>query len=87
MTDNFSSYSSGLDAPASGAVAVTPDDATDLGEVTRALYVGVAGDIAVVMKSGQEVSFTGVAAGTILPLRIARVKATGTTAGNIVGLV
>ena len=87
MTDNFSSYSNSLDAPASGAFAITPDDAADITEVTRALYVGGAGDIAVKMKSGQSVSLVGVTAGAVLPMRVVRVLATGTTASDIVGLV
>ena len=55
--------------------------------VTRAIYVGSGGTLAVRLLSGQTVTFAGVSAGSILPPRADRVLATGTTAGSIVGLV
>ncbi len=66
--------------------AVTPSDAADLAAETRALYVGAGGDIAVVLASGDAVTLSGVISGSLLPLRATRVKATGTTATQIVGL-
>jgi hypothetical protein len=69
------------------AVAVTPSDTTDLEITVRALYVGGSGDVAVLMLGGQTVTFVGVAAGTILPICVTRVLATGTDAGlNILAL-
>lgn len=66
--------------------AVTPSDSADLANVTRAIYVGGAGAIAVVSPTGQTVTFSAVPVGTLLPIRAARVKATGTTATNLVAL-
>lgn len=86
MADRFDTLSSGLEAPASHAFGVTPNDGTDLPEVTRALYVGGAGDVAVITKQGDTVTFHGLPAGSILPVRLSRVLATGTTATNIVGV-
>lgn len=63
---------------------MTPHDSNT--QAGRALYVGGAGDIAVVMKNGDEVTFSGVAAGTLLPIRVTKVKATGTTATLILRL-
>jgi hypothetical protein len=40
----------------------------------------------VLMASGQTVTFVGVAAGSVLPIRVARVNSTNTTATNIVAL-
>lgn len=74
------------DGPADDAADVTPSDTVDLGAVTRGLYVGVAGDVAVIMKDGGAVTFSGLAAGVAHPLRVSRVKATGTTATGIVAL-
>lgn len=80
----------GFDAPAHGAVAVTPNNDTDLTTNTRGLYVGGAGNLVVVMASeanaATTVTFTGVAAGTVLPIRVRRVKSTNTTATSIVAL-
>lgn len=87
MSDKFQNFSSGLLAPATEAFAITPNDTTDLTLVTRALYVGTAGDIVAVMKSGSEVTFSNVPSGSILPIRAERIKATGTTATHILGLL
>lgn len=86
MPDRFTSNTSSLTSPATHGFSVTPNDTLDLSEVTRAVYVGAGGTLAVRLLSGQTVSFAGVAAGTLLPLRVDRVLSTGTTAGGIVGL-
>ena len=87
MTDRFSSHSASLSSPASGGFPITPDDTADLPEATRGLYVGSGGDLSVVMLSGESLSFVAVPDGVLLPLRIQRVRATGTTAGDMIGLV
>lgn len=86
MTDRFANFQPSLSGPASTGFAIAPSNDTDLPEATRALYVGSGGDLAVTMLSGATVVLTGVAAGSLLPLRVVRVHATGTTAGTIVGL-
>jgi hypothetical protein len=86
MTDRFADFQPSLSGPASTGFAIVPGNDTDLPEATRALYVGSGGDLAVTMLSGATVVFTNVAGGSLLPLRVVRVRATGTTAGAIVGL-
>ena len=71
--------------PAEYAVAVTKSDSTVL-NATRALYIGGSGDVAVTMAGGGNVTFSALAAGTILPIRVTKVLSTGTTATNIVAL-
>ena len=70
------------------AVAVTPSDSADLARVaTKGLFVGGAGNITVDLTDGKTaVLFTGVLAGTFFPVQVKRVRATGTTATNIVAL-
>lgn len=72
---------------AQNAVAVTPDNSTDLpGGPCRALYVGTTGDISLIPAGGSSaVTFAAVAVG-ILPVAVKRVRATSTTATNIVAL-
>ncbi|MGA0398230.1 MAG: spike base protein, RCAP_Rcc01079 family [Ilumatobacteraceae bacterium] len=72
--------------PAHHAVAVTPNDSTDLTDTSRALYVGAAGDVKVDMYGSGTVTFVGVTAGSVLPVRVDRVYSTGTTATSIVAL-
>lgn len=78
-------------APALDAEAVTPSDGTDLVAVSRALWIGGAGTLTVVMAGskgnpGATILISGISAGTLLPLAVSRVKATGTTATLIVAL-
>lgn len=54
--------------------------------MSRAIYVGTAGNISAELASGTQVTFTAVPAGMILPLRLRKIRATGTTAQNIVAL-
>ena len=52
----------------------------------RALYVGTVGDLVAVMPDSSTVTFVGVPAGTVLPIRVRRINSTSTTAGGFVGL-
>lgn len=70
--------------PGHGAVAVTPSDATVL-PVTRALYIGTTGNVAVRMADGMTITFTTVPVG-ILPIQVDMVMSTNTTASNIIAL-
>jgi hypothetical protein len=70
--------------PYSKAVAVTPSDATVLPK-TAGLYVGGAGAVAVRIDSAT-VLFSGIPAGTILPLEVDQVQSTNTTATLITAL-
>ncbi|MHA1128196.1 MAG: spike base protein, RCAP_Rcc01079 family [Alphaproteobacteria bacterium] len=84
--DMYKNMMGGLESPAREAVAVTPDDASDLGNTTRSIYVGTSGDIAVRMVGETAVViFKAVPAG-VLPIRADRILATGTTAADLVAL-
>lgn len=87
MVDRFANTQASLSGPASSGFSITPNDATDLAETVRALYVGGGGNLSVTMLSGEVLTLANVFAGSILPLRAVRVRATGTTATDIVGLV
>lgn len=87
MVDRFGDRNEALNSPASHGFVIVPHDGNDLVEVTRGLYVAGAGALVLTMASGADVSLANVAAGSVLPLRVRRVKATGTTATGLVGLV
>lgn len=72
--------------PSNAAAAVVPHDTNELTSYTRALYIGGAGNLVAVFPDGSAVTFTGVPAGSILPIRVKRVNSTNTTATNIVAL-
>lgn len=85
MADDLS-HAEGMIYSASDAEEVTPSDSVDLSQVSRGLYVGGSGDISVVMKDGTTVTLKSVVAGSVLPVRVSRVRATSTTATDIVAL-
>jgi hypothetical protein len=77
------------------AALVTPSNTVDIpyvgGDGTTpswpcVLYIGGAGNIRVLTAGGDDVVFTGVLAGSFLPIQVTRVFATNTTATNIVAL-
>jgi hypothetical protein len=83
MADEFATNSDSLIAPAQNAAAVTPG-ASALDNVTKGVYVGTAGDLAVTMVGGGNVTFT-VPAGSILPIRVTHILG-ASTADDIVAL-
>lgn len=86
MADIYAHTTPGLSSPAVDGSMIQPNDGNDLAHVTRALYVGVGGQIAAQLASGSTITLAAVPGGTLLPLRVRRVMATGTSATNIVGL-
>ena len=71
---------------ATNAEAVTAADSDLVHGPCRAVYVGGDGNLAVQMVSGATVTFSGVVAGTILPIQCIQIRNTNTTATNIVVL-
>ena len=70
--------------PFTSAVAVVPNDTTNLPQVALSLWIGGAGNLNVDMYNGQTVLISGITAGTLLPIKVRRVRATTTTATAIV---
>jgi hypothetical protein len=85
--DEWSKQYDEVSAPARSVALVTPNDSTDLSYATKALYVGVGGNISIDTVGGDSaVILIGVPTGSILPIRATRVRATGTTATDIAAL-
>jgi hypothetical protein len=82
-TDRYPQNADDLLSPASDGAAVTPSDTVLLAVPSKRLYVGGAGNIALVTVRGTSLTYIGVLAGTYLWVRAQQVKATGTTATNI----
>ena len=60
---------------------------TNMSRECNAIYVGGAGNVAVVLPSGVAITFVGVPAGSILPVRAIRVNSTNTTATSMLALM
>ena len=70
---------------AADAAAITPSDTVP--NQFAYLYVGATGNVTVITENGTTVALTGVPTGQYIWLRTSYVKATGTTASNLVGFL
>lgn len=87
MTDPFKSHETALTSPARNSFSVIPDDASDLVTTCRALFIGGAGNISVILADdSSSLVFKNIPAGTVMPIAVKRVEATLTTATDILGL-
>lgn len=87
MSDPFTGVTDAPFAPATRAVAVTPHDTNPLPDIPKGLFVGSGGTIAMRGLNGtSDQSWKNIPAGTILPFRAQYVRATGTSAADILAL-
>lgn len=82
LAEAFKAYN----ASAWGSLTVTKSDVTIFPSLTRGLWVGGAGDVAVRMADGTTPTYSAVPAGTLLPYQVDQVLSTGTTATLIVAV-
>lgn len=68
-----------------GAFAITPSNSANLANVA-VVYVGVAGNVRVTTAQGDDVTFLGLVAGTVIPVQVLKVWSTSTTATNLIGI-
>ena len=87
MTDPFQGTTDSLEAPARNAFAITPNDATPVALLPKAIFVGTGGQLTLsAVDAVGDVTLKNVGAGQIIDLRVSHVRATGTTAADLVGL-
>ena len=87
MTDAFSRQADSAEAPSGRPFTVIPSNTVPLATIPKALYVGTGGTVILRTPSGMaDVTFSNVANGQILPVRAQFIRATGTTAADIVAL-
>ena len=75
------------DAGIRRAATVSPSDNNDLSGITRGIFLGAAGNIAVIFADDGDsgaVTLTGLAAGVWHPMQVRRVMSTNTTATPII---
>ena len=88
MADQFQTLADSVSGPATRAAAVVPHDVDALPEIPKALYVGTGGTVTLRgVSGGEDVAFQNVASGSYLLVRAQYVRATGTSAADIVALL
>ncbi|MEL6540848.1 MAG: hypothetical protein AAFP79_15880 [Pseudomonadota bacterium] len=87
LKDPFENALESVVAPATDCFSITPDDSEELQTATKALFIGVGGDVVIRSVAGEtDVTFRNLPDGSVLDVRVRAVRSTGTTAGNLVGL-
>jgi hypothetical protein len=87
MADAFATRADDVSAPARRTTAIVPHDTNDLADLPKAIYIGGGGDVALMAVADNTArTFKAVQVGSILPIRVRRVLATGTTATNLIAL-
>lgn len=79
-------FEPGASNPATDFFAITPHDSNNEAAAFRAVYVGVAGDVAIVSANGNVATFKNAQAGSVIPVEGVRVNTTNTTATDLIGL-
>ena len=82
--DDFSDQPLVMTYPARNLEVVTKSDTTKLFRVSRALWIGTAGNISVLTAGGQTITISNIQNGTLLPIQVQRVNSTSTTASDMV---
>ena len=79
-------YSDSPIAPARAPFAIVPSDAQPLPRPIKAIYVGTGGQVTLRgVEAAADVTYKNVASGTYLEVCASHVRATGTTAADLVG--
>jgi len=79
MSDRNQAAVGGVDVDVSGGDQ-------SFARTTRAFYIGGAGNLAVTMEEGNNLTFKGLTAGTILPAQATAALNSGTTATDVIAL-
>lgn len=87
MADQFAFAADQISAPATRAVAVVPHDSNALVDIPKALFVGTGGTIVLRgVGGGADTTWRNLASGAVVPVRAEFVRATGTTASDLLAL-
>ena len=86
--DAFTLHAASATDPARQAFPIVPHDNDDLTVLPRAIYVGTGGTIILrAVDSASDVVLKNVASGQLVDIRASFIRATGTTAADLVALV
>lgn len=86
-SDIFQNHADAIAQPARRAFAVNPHDVNEIAVLPKALFVGTGGTVILrAIDATADVTMKNVASGQVIDVRAQYVRATGTTAADIVAL-
>lgn len=86
MSDSFGSFRDALAAPSRVPYAIIPSDTEALRRVTKGIYVGTGGDVTRRgVDSDGDVTYRNLPDASFINVRASFVRATGTTAADLIG--
>lgn len=86
MSDPFEHLADAPSAPSRAPFAVVPDDSASLPRVPKGLYVGKGGDVVLRgVDAEADVTYRNLPDASYIAVRASHVRASGTTAADIVG--
>ena len=86
MADPFAGYPDVLDNPSRAPFAITPHDVNELPVVPKGIYVGTGGDVTLRgIRGAADVTYRNLPDASYIAVRASHVRATGTTASNLIG--
>jgi hypothetical protein len=87
MPDRFETQLDSPALPARDAFAIAPHDSNAITILPKAIYVGTGGTlVGRAVGASADVTFRNLQSGQILDVRLSHVRATGTSATDLVGL-
>lgn len=88
MPDPFQGYSDSPSAPASAPYTIIPSDTVELPQVPKGIYVGTGGDVTLRgVRGSSDVTYRNLPDASYIAVRAQFVRATGTTASNLIAEV
>lgn len=86
MPDKFAGYADSASGPSTAPFAITPSNIDALPDIPKGIYVGTGGNVVLRGVSGAaDVTYKNLADGSYIAVRASHVRATGTTATDLVG--
>ena len=86
MADSFTGFSDSEHAPSRAPFAISPHDTNPLPSIPKGIFVGTGGDLVLRGVAGAaDVTYRNLPDASYVNVRAGFVRATGTTAGNLIG--
>jgi hypothetical protein len=86
MTSEFDQFSDSPLAPSRAPFAIVPSDSDPLSVVPKGIYVGTGGNVVLRgIEGGGDVTYVNLPSASYIAVCASHVRATGTTATNLIG--